>query len=201
MFTKFWIDGFSKLTLLLLQYFGQIDYRLWWEILLCGTKHLTFNRVQPTNPQMFLWALQRNVAFSKLGRPQHVATNISMVFDSGSCSLETGFPPELPVFLIRTELLFSPWPTSHILRIFSFGCQTEEKSRGSYRRYIYSLSRRDISIKRAELFPDTVKVSWSCQGRCSFKKYGFWQNKQKFSMGTEQPKRLFSLYFRQTVQC
>lgn len=82
-----------------------------------------------------------------------------------------------------------------------FGCQTQEKSRASFRWYIYFLPRLgDISFKRAELFADTAKVSWDCQGRHLKKLYGFWQEKQKFSVGTGQSKTLFRPYFRHSIK-
>lgn len=82
-----------------------------------------------------------------------------------------------------------------------FGCQTQDKSRGSFRWYIYFLSRLgNISFKRAELFPDTAKVSWNCQGRHFKKLYGFSQEKETFSAGAGQSKSLFSPYPRNSIK-
>lgn len=81
-----------------------------------------------------------------------------------------------------------------------FGCQTHEKSRGSFRWYIYFLSRLgDISLKRAELFADTAKVSWNCQDR-HLKNYMAPDRKNKFSVGTGQSKSLFIPYFRPSIK-
>lgn len=110
MFPKFWIGSFWKPTLLHLQYFGKTDYRLWWMILLQGTKWLTFNMLDPQTQRCFWGHFKTVQHFLNWEDHSMQQPKIKVDFDSCSCSLEAGFQPEL---LFRTELFFfPPWPVS-----------------------------------------------------------------------------------------
>lgn len=178
-----------------LQYFGKTDYRFWWVILLQGTKWLTSNVASPTNVQIFLWALQKNVAFSKLGRSWYMTpkSGWSLTFIFVFWRLNSIQNCLFSYLGQNYFFLHGHWAT-HSAYISCSVCQTEEKNRGSLGWYIYSSSREDISIKRVELLPDAVKVSWSCQGRYSSKIYGFWQNKQVFHRNRAVKKTIQPLF-------